>query len=163
MATKKGTKRTKGTAKRGTGINQYKPGDRIEWDHFRMDGTVVRRTGMVCDAAPKVYANECPTRASLTVAWWVIPDEKLPTDVYHCIAVGKAHTYTTAHGRYIDGIGTGQWVQKGQLYSSDYVGSPTGWLTNRAAVTAHKTREENAKRARANQGDARPGEVRQAV
>jgi len=125
------------------GIREYLPGDRITWMHYHLDGTATERTGTVWDAAPPVRMRELHTGDSIQVAWWVVPDEALPTDAYHCIAVGKAGREKPAHGRWLDGIG-GAWVTGGTLYSSDYVGSAPGWLTNRAARVAWETRQANA-------------------
>jgi len=62
---------TPGGYKEPTGLDV---GAEVTWEHRHADGTSTVRTGRVWSAAPRGST-------------WVIPDEKLPTDQYHAIAV----------------------------------------------------------------------------
>jgi hypothetical protein len=110
------------------------PGTDVVWRHFMIDGRVIERSGQVVDAAPVIESGPQVVR-------WVIPYEPLTTDLYSILAVAKAASYSPAHGRYLENARWGdQYAERGQLFSSNYAGSPTGALAMRAARAAWDVR-----------------------
>lgn len=116
---------------------EYEPGDPITWFHYMIDGGFVRRTGVVIDRAPAINATR--DRSAQLVNWWVMPDQPLPSDLYKIIAVGKAGARSVAvHGRYLDDASGGiQFAEKGEIFSSNYAGSPLGGLAAQAVQKIH--------------------------
>ncbi|MGW4791792.1 hypothetical protein ACWEPC_05165 [Nonomuraea sp. NPDC004297] len=107
------------------------PGAPITWTHYFPDGHTTVRTGTIVDRAPSVPATR--TRSGLVMAWWVIPDAPLSSDLYKILAVGKAGARSTAvHGEYLDSAGHCQFATKGTLFASNHTQSPTGRLVIRA-------------------------------
>jgi hypothetical protein len=120
---------------------EYKPGDPITWNHYFPDGRVIVRSGTVLDRAPvinarKVAGFEYPAQL---MNWWVQPDEPLTTDLYKIVAVGKAGARSIAvHGKHLPGVWGDQYAAKGEIFSSNYAGSPTGGLAAQAVQKIHE-------------------------
>lgn len=108
-------------------VEPWGPGARITWSHCYPDGRIVRRAGTVWDRGPS-------TDGAVIVAW-VIPDERLPGDIYLAIPVGKATRNLPSGGEW----GRGAYVSKGDAFSSSYTGSPLGVLAAGAARHARGT------------------------
>jgi hypothetical protein len=107
------------------------PGAAISWTHYHLDGRTTHRTGTIVDRAPSVPATR--HTSGQAVAWWVIPDTPLASDLYKVIAVGKAGARSTAvHGEYLDNAGCRQFATRGAMFASDHTTSPTGGLAYRA-------------------------------
>lgn len=125
---------------------EYKPGDSITWHHYFPDGRVIVRTGTVLDRAPVINARKVGGRehGAQLMNWWVQPDEILPTDLYKIIAVGKAGARSVAvHGEYLSGVWGDQFASKGDLFSSNYAGSPTGGLAAQAVQKIHEHKKDH--------------------
>lgn len=115
----------------------WEPGARIEWTHFYPDGNSIRRSGVVWDRGPTVDGT--------TMVAWVTPDKPLPSDLYRAIAVGKSSKrHNPVHGTYwLDNTATSA-VGRGEVFSSNYAGSPLGVLAVTAARRAHETRQSKS-------------------
>lgn len=102
---------------------QPKPGNvgaRITWTHFDPAGERLERSGTIVSLAPKTQ--------SVTMGFWVVPDQADARDLYPIVYVGKASSYSPAHGAYLDGAGN-QYADKGSLFASWHEHSPTGQMT----------------------------------
>lgn len=125
---------------------RIKPGDPIRWRHFHLDGTITIRQGTVVDRAPRVLEGEAGVTkygvpfAAQHMNWWVKPDQSMPDDIYHTLAVGWARRDTYAHGRCWTDTRGPTTAYKDQLFSSDDPRSPLGMLAHRAALDAAKNR-----------------------
>lgn len=117
------------------------PGAEIRWQHFDRDGKITKRTGQIWSPAPIVDG--------LINAWWVIPDDPRPGDLYDAVCVGRARcarTYVNGEWRWHARMNARRrtreqdWltVPRGTLFSSDDPVSPTGSVTAEAWLAAHE-------------------------
>jgi hypothetical protein len=101
-------------------MGDVKLGDRIEWQHLFPDGDRIARSGTVWGEAPIV--------SGCSSAWWVIPDEPMPSDLYSALLVGRCNAPKRED------------VGRGALFSNNAPSSPTGGMTQYAAQHARLTR-----------------------
>jgi hypothetical protein len=105
-------------------------GTPVTWTQYALDGANLIRTGIVVDRAPTPESKGHGSRRDtpgFVVAYWVHPDEADDRDGYPIIAVAKASSSRSAHGRYVDQAGD-QFTTKGGLFASWCPDSPTGKL-----------------------------------
>lgn len=93
-----------------------KPGDRITWQHYPINGEPVTREGTVWSGAP--------TGNGLSNAWWVHPDSYLPGELTAggVIAIGRCSRSRATWYREIS-------PRKGEIYGSESWDLQAGSLT----------------------------------
>lgn len=114
--------------------SEYPAGAPTAWTHVLTDAQQVPRTGTVWCLAPSAYCSR---------TFWVVPDQPLPGDPYHAVAVVKVARYPHRPLRSVRGVAfrSEPRFTKGELWSCDAPESVPGQMAIFAARQVTHARE----------------------